>query len=51
MSEICDVGYAQLAATSESFIRLETLREANARVSDAVAKLPIFKEYDPTFRT
>src|SRR5919201_1285404 len=39
-------GYQTLAATSESFLRLETLGEANDRVSNAMAALPIFRQYD-----
>lgn len=46
MGEISDIGYASLAAMSDNFIRLETLKEANDRVSNATAKLPIFQHYD-----
>lgn len=46
MGEISDIGYSSLAATSDNFIRLETLKEANDRVSNAVTKLPIFHHYD-----
>jgi TnpA family transposase len=46
MGDISDIGYQTLVATSESFIRLETLSEANDRVSNAVAALPIFRQYD-----
>ena len=35
-----------LTATSDNFIRLETLKEANDRVSNAISKLPIFRYYD-----
>jgi TnpA family transposase len=46
MGDISDIGYQTLVATSESFIRLETLGEANDRVSNAIAALPIFRQYD-----
>nr|WP_281381391.1 Tn3 family transposase [Geomicrobium halophilum] len=45
---ISDVGYSLLAATSDNFIRLETLKEAEAndRISNASTNLPIFHHYD-----
>lgn len=46
MGDNSDMGYATLAATSDNFIRLETLREANDRVSNAIATLPMFEHYD-----
>jgi TnpA family transposase len=46
MGDLSDIGYQTLIATSESFLRLETLSEANDRVSDAIAALPIFRQYD-----
>ena len=46
MGDISDISYYALATTSENFIRLETLREANDRVSNATAVLPIFRQYD-----
>ncbi|MBU3158380.1 Tn3 family transposase [Clostridium frigoris] len=46
MGEISDISFSLLSATSDSFIRLETLKEANDRVSNATAKLPIFRHYD-----
>jgi TnpA family transposase len=46
MGEISDISFSLLAATSDSFIRLETLKEANDRVSNATANLPIFRHYD-----
>jgi Tn3 transposase DDE domain len=46
MGEISDIDYSLLAATSDNFIRLETLKEANDRVSNAINKLPIFRHYD-----
>jgi hypothetical protein len=46
MGDICDIGYHTLASTSDNFVRLETLREANDRVSNATAELPIFRHYN-----
>jgi TnpA family transposase len=46
MGDISDVGYQALATTSENFMRLETLREANDLVSNATSALPIFRHYD-----
>lgn len=46
MGEISDIDYSVLAATSDNFIRLETLKEANDRVSNAISKLSIFRHYD-----
>jgi TnpA family transposase len=46
MGEISDIDYSLLAGTSDNFIRLETLKEANDRVSNVISKLPIFRHYD-----
>lgn len=46
MGEISDIRYSSLVATSDNFIRLETLKEANDRISNAVTELPIFHHYD-----
>ena len=46
MGEVSDIPYHILSTTSDNFIRLETLREANDRVSNAIAELPIFRYYD-----
>jgi TnpA family transposase len=46
MADISDLGYHTLASTSASFLRLETLRHANDRISNALAALPIFRQYD-----
>jgi TnpA family transposase len=46
MGETSDMDYHALAATSDNFIRLETLREANDLVSNAISELPIFHHYD-----
>jgi hypothetical protein len=46
MGEISDIHYSPLATTSDNFIRLETLKEANDGINNATAKLPIFQHYD-----
>ncbi|MDV3450590.1 Tn3 family transposase [Bacillus safensis] len=46
MGEISDIDYSTLASTSDNFIRLETLKEASDRISNATAKLPIFQHYN-----
>lgn len=46
MGDISDVGSQARATTSENFMRLETLREANDLVSNATSALPIFRHYD-----
>jgi TnpA family transposase len=46
MGEISDIDYSVLSSTSDNFIRLETLNEANNRISNAITKLPIFRHYD-----
>ena len=46
MGAISDIGSPMLAATSESFLRLETLRNTHDRVSNVLAELSIFRHYD-----
>ena len=46
MGDVSDIGHATLAAISENVLRPETLKEANDRVSNAIAELPIFRQYD-----
>jgi TnpA family transposase len=46
MGENSDIGYQALATMSDNFIRLETLKAANERVSNAISALPIFRHYD-----
>jgi Tn3 transposase DDE domain len=46
MGEISDISFHTLASASDNFIRPETLHEANDRISNAIAKLPIFRHYD-----
>ncbi len=46
MGEVSDIQYHTLSATSDNFIRLETLSEANDCVCNAIAKLPIFQYYN-----
>jgi hypothetical protein len=46
MGQISDIDYNLLAETSDNFIRLETLKEANDMATNAIAEQPIFHEYD-----
>lgn len=46
MAEISNLTRGQLASTAANFIRLETLREANDRLANATARLPIFRHFD-----
>jgi len=46
MSLISDMNYQTLFATSNNFLRPETVRESNDRVSNATATLPIFRHYN-----
>jgi TnpA family transposase len=46
MGQVSDINYQLLASTSDNFIRLETLKEANDLISDAIAELSIFHHYD-----
>jgi TnpA family transposase len=46
MGGVSDIGYSALATISENVLRPETLKEANDRVSNAIADLPIFRKYD-----
>ena len=46
MGEISALSYQTLSTSSENFLRLETLREANDWISNATAQLPIFHHYD-----
>ena len=45
MSQTSDIGYQALVATSNNFVRLETLQKANDVVANAIAHLPIFQQY------
>lgn len=45
MGEISE-NYPTLFAAASSFIRLKTLYESNDRISNAIAKPPIFRHYD-----
>jgi len=46
MANISDIRYPELEAASNNFVRLETLKPADDQISNATAKLPIFKYYD-----
>jgi TnpA family transposase len=45
MGAISDLSYPTLFAAAHNFLRPETVREANDRVCNATAKLPIFRHY------
>jgi TnpA family transposase len=46
MGEISDLSAQVLARVSENYLRPETLKAANDRVSNAIAALPITRHYD-----
>jgi TnpA family transposase len=46
MGEISDLSTHALARVSENYLRPETLKAANDRVSNAIATLPITRHYD-----
>ena len=46
MADISDMSFNELVGTLNNFIRLETLKAANDKISNAMAKLPIFKYYN-----
>ena len=46
MGQISDIDYNKLVSASDNFIRLETLREANDRISNTIAEMPISREYN-----
>jgi len=45
MAEISNITRSQLSSTAANFIRLETLKQANDRLANATARLPIFQHY------
>lgn len=46
MSETSDLNYHRMQTQMKNFIRLETLREANDTIANAIAMLPIFRLWD-----
>ena len=46
MGAISDMSYQTLFTATNNFLRPETLREGNDQVSNATAKLPIFRHYN-----
>jgi TnpA family transposase len=46
MAEISNLTFQELSTTANNFVRLETLHEANKHLSNATAKLPIFRHFD-----
>ena len=46
MGAISDMNYQTLFTAANNFLRPETVREGNDRVSNATAKLPVFRHYN-----
>lgn len=46
MGEISDISFSTLGNVSNNFIRLETLKDANDRVCNGIATLPVFRLRD-----
>jgi len=46
MANLCDLNYTSLQTTERNYLRLATIRAANDVVSNAIAKLPIFRHWD-----
>ena len=46
MANLCDLNYTSLQTTEKNYLRLATIRAANDVVSNAIAKLPIFRHWD-----
>ena len=46
MADICDLTFDKMRTTQKNFLRMETLHDANDVVSNAIAKLPIFRYYN-----
>ena len=46
MGEVSDISFQELSRSSDNFIRLETLKKANDRISNAIAELAIFEHYN-----
>jgi len=45
-ADISDVSHQELVSTSDNFIRLETLKNANDKISNGIAGLPVYKHYN-----
>ncbi len=46
MSNLCDLNFVSLQTTEKNYLRLATLRAANDVISNAIAKLPIFRHWN-----
>ena len=46
MAESSDMAYQTLFSAMKNFLRLETLQNANDRISNALFKLPVFKHFN-----
>ena len=47
MANISDRSIGRLRSVADAYLRTETLKDANDIISNAIAKLPIFKYYSP----
>lgn len=46
MAGICDIDYTSLLSSFKNFIRLESLKESDAKLVDEMALLPMFKRWN-----
>ncbi len=46
MSALCNIPYDEMIKTEKNFLRVETVGKANDIISNAIAKLSIFKHYN-----
>jgi TnpA family transposase len=46
MSDVSAIGHPSLMSTARNYLRLETLHAANDAISNAIAALPVFHQYD-----
>ena len=46
MADICNLSYQEISTAAGNYIRLETLKEANDRIANAAARLPISRHFD-----
>ncbi|MDD5037242.1 MAG: Tn3 family transposase [Methylococcaceae bacterium] len=46
MADVSGLGHPSLMSTARNYLRLETLHAANDAISNAIAVLPVFHQYD-----
>ncbi len=46
MGSISDISFKKLSTTTNNYLRLETLKNANDKISNSMANLPIFEYYN-----